>query len=1103
MGHVTTWKLVWAVAVIVAVGPAASAADAAVETTDEPTSQVLIDEDFENVFPRLPWRVSHASGSADVDWGRSDYRAMSERYSIYCAGMGSQAPGAGGPAPASTASWAVIGPFDLSEATSGVLEFDLWLQTEPYRDVFMWLVSIDGQTFNGGARSTNTSGWQRMGVDLANWGSAGSVLGEPQIWIAFVYQSDHSVLFEGAYLDDVLLTVDIGSATDVGRTYTTDADFAEGVMLGVEAKTDKLVLSDDWATLPYVWVPNTGSGTVSKIDSESGDEIARYRTGPDADVDPGGVAVDQEGSCWIGNRVAGTVVKIGLFENGGCVDRDGDGEITTSVDSNDDGDISGSELLAWGDDECVLAEVVLVEGNEATYEPGEDHDLYEANRLQAVAVDAGGDVWAGVYDSNLMYLLDGSDAGVLDQIDLESDSTSPTSAVVGSDGTVWISSWPNLWVLGVDPDNHETTKVDLAHGSAGLTLDGNGDLIVTGYEDQAMSKVDPEVGEVEWTQTAGYRANGVAATESGRFWVAEAGDGYVSRYSSAGAFNRWLWLGDGPTGVALDQDGKIWVVSSLSEAVHRIDADTADWELQKDLVASGGHNATGDFTGIVSRNLTTRVGTWTVIHDSQVAGTPWGQVSWDTTAPVGTAVRVRVRSSEDESDWSVWESTSSGVDLSVTPDGQYLEIQATLQVISGDDLPKLNELTVEPGQTLTPPVASFTWSLDSPAAGQTVTFTDTSSGEPTSWSWDFGDGGTSQEQNPTYVFAAEGEFDVGLTVENEDGSDTVSYPFSVGPPTGCHLTCSAVAPATAEFSEEVVFQSFIDAAGCTGDEVVSWDFGDGTTSSEPNPTHTYSTLGTLRWGMTVSVDGVTCVAAGDITVSGDGPGECTHTTWVPVVSRDTGSSGSVWRSDLGLLGTDAAGASVELRFHGSDPVSTRVVTVAPDAMVNLVDVVDWVAPGFEGSGSLEICSDGEIRADSRTYNLLADDHDCFAGGTFGQYLAGQSSGTGLAADQSSRLGQLRESPSFRTNIGVVNTGDGAATVLIELFDATGAELADFELELDPGQWHQENRPFFKRAGREDLDAASAQVTVVSGDGVIAYASVIDSLTNDATTIPMR
>jgi PKD repeat protein len=342
-----------------------------------------------------------------------------------------------------------------------------------------------------------------------------------------------------------------------------------------------------------------------------------------------------------------------------------------------------------------------------------------------------------------------------------------------------------------------------------------------------------------------------------------------------------------------------------------------------------------------------------------------------------------------------------------------------------------------------------------------------------------------------------------LTATNDAGSDTVSFPFIVGPASGCALTCSAAAPATANLSESVSFQASAEALDCTGAINYTWSFGDGATSDEQNPTYSYSASGTLRWSVTATADDASCTTSGDITVSGAGPNSCDLTYWLPVISQVDGANGSVWRSDLGLLGVDPAGAAVELRFHGNGSNASRIVTVAPGAMVNLTDVVEWLDPNFGGSGALEICSDGQLVVDSRTYNVLAADHDCFPEGTFGQHLAGEVDGAGLAVGESAWLGQLRESATFRTNIGLVNTGSESATVEILLFDATGAELLTFEVTLEPGQWHQENRPFSRRAGREDLDAASARVTVISGGGVVTYASVIDNQTNDATTVPMR
>ncbi len=161
-------------------------------------------------------------------------------------------------------------------------------------------------------------------------------------------------------------------------------------------------------------------------------------------------------------------------------------------------------------------------------------------------------------------------------------------------------------------------------------------------------------------------------------------------------------------------------------------------------------------------NLTSHFGTWTVIYDSQVAGTPWGVISWQAVQPAGTSVAVRARSSEDEENWSSWEPAASGIELSLTPAGRYIEIQVSLQWVSGDDLPTLEELTVVPTTIVVVPAASFTWSPDSPVVGQLISFTDTSSGDPSSWSWDFGDGSASTLQNPTHSFASQGDFEVSL-----------------------------------------------------------------------------------------------------------------------------------------------------------------------------------------------------------------------------------------------------------------------------------------------------------------------------------------------------
>jgi|GEM_PF-2228385 len=73
------------------------------------------------------------------------------------------------------------------------------------------------------------------------------------------------------------------------------------------------------------------------------------------------------------------------------------------------------------------------------------------------------------------------------------------------------------------------------------------------------------------------------------------------------------------------------------------------------------------------------------------------------------------------------------------------------------------------------PNASFSSSI----TGMDVTFTDLSTNSPTSWSWNFGDGGTSSSQNPTHTYATSGVFSVSLTASNACGSDSATQSITI------------------------------------------------------------------------------------------------------------------------------------------------------------------------------------------------------------------------------------------------------------------------------------------------------------------------------------
>lgn len=80
-----------------------------------------------------------------------------------------------------------------------------------------------------------------------------------------------------------------------------------------------------------------------------------------------------------------------------------------------------------------------------------------------------------------------------------------------------------------------------------------------------------------------------------------------------------------------------------------------------------------------------------------------------------------------------------------------------------------------------PPDAAFQVVPSAPSVNQNVSFFDTSTGPPTAWSWNFGDGGQSTSRNPVRSFALPGSYQVQLQAANDSGSDTFSRTVVVAP----------------------------------------------------------------------------------------------------------------------------------------------------------------------------------------------------------------------------------------------------------------------------------------------------------------------------------
>lgn len=580
-------------------------------------------------------------------------------------------------------------------------------------------------------------------------------------------------------------------AATSSKEYTLNADFDEGTLVGLEHDTvaDQLQLSEKAVTLPFIWVPNSNEGTVSRYDTVTGKELARYRTGPDSNGNPSRTTVDLDGSVWFGNRNTGTVVKIVLPESGEWTDKNGNGVCDTSKDENGDGVIESDEVLPWGQDECVVLEVPV--GNTWSGPRG-------------IAIDSDNNLWAGTYSdsSNKFYHINGETGTILDTIDIEYGSY---GALIDENGNIW-SSTLNTCVLKINPSTKTVQKIDIPSTSYGIGIDKNGHVFVAGWGSGLITKIDAVEGTVIKTAPQGDSySRGVAVTDDGDVWIANTDNCDVTRLDNDLNWKATIDVGSGvvTTGVAVDSKGKVWACNYNDGSIYRINPGDNSAELITQTPGIfggfGQHYSYSDMTGIIARTITTKIGTWTVDFDSEVDNMPWGTVSWNANEPAGTSVKVEVRSSNDKSSWSSWETAENGVPLSSTPAGKYLQVKTTLKIDSGDVSPVLYDLTVkgENQQPINqPPVANAGPDQvveQANLAGTNVTLdgsgsTDDGQISPLTYTWTW-NGGSATGIKPTTSLPL-GTTTVTLNVSDGELSSTETVDVTVKDTTAPTITAS-------------------------------------------------------------------------------------------------------------------------------------------------------------------------------------------------------------------------------------------------------------------------------------------------------------------------
>ncbi len=272
------------------------------------------------------------------------------------------------------------------------------------------------------------------------------------------------------------------------------------------------------------------------------------------------------------------------------------------------------------------------------------------------------------------------------------------------------------------------------------------------------------------------------------------------------------------------------------------------------------YNVPGVYT--VSLKVTTPVGSDTLEQTDYITVLPGVAFSGNQTRGEGT-LRVQFVDQSSTGDFEItawaWEFGDGGMSTEQNPEHTYTEpgvydVRLTVTTDLGDSV------ATEAGYITVSPTTAFSADPVTGAPPLEVTFTDeTAAGsfEISAWAWDFGDGGTSEEQSPVYTYATPGVYTVSLETTTENGGTRAVKGGLVRVDPVVAIGASAT---TGQGTLDVNFTDQTDAGNLN---ILSWfwDFGDGMNSTAQNPSHTYQNIGTYTVSLRVTT------ALGDTTVT--------------------------------------------------------------------------------------------------------------------------------------------------------------------------------------------------------------------------------------------
>jgi sugar lactone lactonase YvrE len=431
---------------------------------------------------------------------------------------------------------------------------------------------------------------------------------------------------------------------------------------------------------PLIWVANSAEGTVSKIETRTLKEVARYKTGP-GNSDPSRTTVGLAGDVVVGNRFGHGATKISS-DVARCVDKNGNGKIDTSTGPGD--------VLAWGQDECVLWTVQFPDGSitrAAAYDAQVGPDGTDASS-----------VWLGLFGRSEMRQLDAATGKELAVVNVA--PARPYGAAIDKDGNVWVQGTGTMGRIDGKTRKWSTIQ-DPPCPPYGIACDPQGRVWVSG-QNGCIARYTP--GQNKWDATGrGGFNRGLAVDAKGSVWVADTGFGVHQVDVNTLQIKKDLQIGFGNfVGMAVDFDGDIWAISQGSARAVKISPANYAWQ---DVKVGNGPYTYSDMTGFQLRNAGPPTGIWRHVFPGCGKDAHFNTLAWTASLPIGSALVIRARVAADVPSLAMapWIAVAT-----VPPDmppidlakklgakanvGGFMEVEFTLKALTPDGSPILSSV---------------------------------------------------------------------------------------------------------------------------------------------------------------------------------------------------------------------------------------------------------------------------------------------------------------------------------------------------------------------------------------------------------------------------